>query len=303
MPYLIHSKMVEQAPATVHKIYVDSRYATRGHPGNFEFTLSEEVDCQADCVAYVSDVSLPVTWLTVTQGRNDQLFVVEYHPTKFNGTPQSQARVVTLQAGVYNASDLAQVLQDGLNGGTKGVDEVYAVSYLNNRLTVSLPLPARFTIMSPRRDVSIQWHAAVNKWLASQTTIPPVPLPDFKRCANDVFGLWNPDQDLNVLVNTQTSEHVNVLSVHSAFIVIDELGRNQTLAPWGGRASIMKRITIDQPVGGIVNDQHTGLPQDHSPCGGSSFRQLHVKVLDSHGQVIGGLGHLCFSIVFGRDMS
>jgi hypothetical protein len=234
---------------------------------------------------------------------NDQLFVIEFHPTQFNGTPQSQARVVTIPHGNYTATGLRDPLENSLNGATKGVPEAYTVTYLNNRLTITLPQPASFNVMSPRRDVSVQWFSAVNKWNASQTSIPPVPLPDFKRCANDVFGLWEPDQNINTLRNTLTSNHVDLRAIHSCFIVIDELGRNQALAPWGGRASIMKRVTVDQPVGGIVNDQHTGLPQDHSPCGSASFRQLHVRLLDSHGQVITGLGHLCFSVVFGRDMS
>jgi hypothetical protein len=265
--------------------------------------LAEEVVCQPDCVAYVTDISLPVTWYTVTAGVNDQLFVIEYHPTAFSGTPQSQARVVTIPFGNYTATQTADVLQTALNGATKGVDEAYSVTYLNNRLTITLPAPAAFTIMNPSRSNSLAWHASVNKWLASQTSIPPVPLPNFARCANDVFGLWDPTRDINSLVNVLTSNHVDLRAIHSCFIVIEELGRNQALAPWGGRASIMKRVTIDQPVGGIVNDQHTGLPQDHSPCGSASFRQLHVRLLDSHGQIIGGLGHVSLSVVFGRDMS
>ena len=52
------------------KIYVDSAQRISGTPSNFKVSLVRDVALPKRCAAFVSDVSIPHTWLSVDETSN-----------------------------------------------------------------------------------------------------------------------------------------------------------------------------------------------------------------------------------------
>ena len=61
--------------ASVRKIYVDSRFGV-GPSHQFTYELAESVTTNEGAVCYVTGFSCPISFLNVTQGVNDHLYLV-----------------------------------------------------------------------------------------------------------------------------------------------------------------------------------------------------------------------------------
>ena len=97
--------------ASVRKIYLDSRFCQPGGRGSsFNYELSQTVQCGPNCVGYITDICLPVSWPTIGPN-NDKLYVVE----RSLDATTAQGRIFTVPSGQYNATSLATALQTALN--------------------------------------------------------------------------------------------------------------------------------------------------------------------------------------------
>ena len=88
------------------KIYVDSAQRMSGTPSNFKVSLVRDVALPKRCAAFVSDVSIPHTWLSVDEFCN-RLYWDEYTLggfLKFNIAP--------LQPKNYTGSTLAASMEE-----------------------------------------------------------------------------------------------------------------------------------------------------------------------------------------------
>ena len=94
------------------KIYVDSAQRMSGTPSNFRFSLVRDVTLPKKCAAFVSDVSIPHTWLSVDQASN-RLYWDEYALgglVKFN--------IASLQPKNYSGATLADAMEATMNAST-----------------------------------------------------------------------------------------------------------------------------------------------------------------------------------------
>jgi hypothetical protein len=80
------------------------------------------------------------------------------------------------------------------------------------------------------------------------------------------------------------SMHVNVLRYHSLFITSD-LGTHADSVGPRGQSSVARKIVIDQPAGGFVNDFHS-LPFDYVALDKQSIAAIHFRLTDWRGRTV-----------------
>ena len=100
----------------VRKVYVDSRFRTKDSVSNsgFKIELKEAIDLPENTVCYVDDISIPHSWHTVENGRNNTLYIVTTHIE--TGPPSTWWHTLALDiaGGNYNGVTLAAALQKEL---------------------------------------------------------------------------------------------------------------------------------------------------------------------------------------------
>ena len=95
---------------TTRKIYIDSRQA-QGTGSDFTLALKQSVQVPLDTIAYIDDVILPNTFLTVDANRS-YIYISET-----NGTTTFSFRT-QIAYGNYSGIDLAAALQTALRQHT-----------------------------------------------------------------------------------------------------------------------------------------------------------------------------------------
>ncbi len=91
----------------IKKIYVDTRFMNLNSESSSDFTidLPQSYTFPDNTVAYIDDVCIPVSWYTIQEGRNNNLYV------RVDGV----IRVLSLSEGFYNIESLNDAIVDELN--------------------------------------------------------------------------------------------------------------------------------------------------------------------------------------------
>ena len=91
----------------IKKIYVDTRFMNLNSESSSDFTidLPQSYTFPDNTVAYIDDVCIPVSWYTIQEGRNNNLYV------RVDGV----IRVLSLSEGFYNIDSLNDAIVDELN--------------------------------------------------------------------------------------------------------------------------------------------------------------------------------------------
>ena len=94
----------------VKKVYVDTRFKTDDSKSDTDFTvqLPKTFNVPDDVVCYIDDITLPVSWATIS-ARNDTF----YFSIKFEASTRFFA--IVLDAQTYNAVSFSTELQSKIN--------------------------------------------------------------------------------------------------------------------------------------------------------------------------------------------
>ena len=79
-------------------------------------------------------------------------------------------------------------------------------------------------------------------------------------------------------------QHINVMAHHTVFIN-SNLGMHSDLAGPMGQTTIARKVVIDQPPGGMVNDYHSNL-MDYVTVAVGDIHQISFRLTDWRGQEI-----------------
>ena len=94
----------------VRKVYVDSRFRTKDSISNsdFKLELKEAIDLPDNTVCYVDDISIPHSWHTIEENRNNTLYIITTHmePSLWYHT-----LALVIPSGNYNGMTLASAIQ------------------------------------------------------------------------------------------------------------------------------------------------------------------------------------------------
>ena len=179
-------------------------------------------------------------------------------------------RQVTLATGFYTFDELTTEMQSKLNTNTEMGANTYTVSpvRLTGRIQVTNTSRQQFTIYPE------------SYLLSNAFMFPGVGTTPYS--SDNVTGL----QGDNPLVGNTVSGfmHVNVLKYHTLFITCSLGTHNDSVGPVS-QSTIARKVIIDQPSGGMVNDFHS-LPYDYVSLDKQSISAISFRLTDWRGRTV-----------------
>ena len=212
---------------TTRKIYIDSRQA-QGTGSDFLLTLKQSVQVPENTVAYIDDVILPNTFLTVDANRS-YIYISET-----NGTTTFSFRT-QIAYGNYSGIDLAAALQTTLRQHSTISPGQYSVNFDGNTGLLKIT----------HDSGTGNWHLATRAELLAVGTWGGVNFGQNPQDANDVIGLNS--NAVATPLTLQLNNMVMLIPFQNVYLTSSDFGGlNQSLGT-NGETSILRRIPIDQP--------------------------------------------------------
>jgi hypothetical protein len=180
-------------------------------------------------------------------------------------------RQIALDKGFYTFDELATQIQTKMNTGSAINSGTYTVT--------AQAQTGRLKIENSSTDLGFEIYPEAylvkNPYMFLGVGTDPY-------SSDDVTGLSG---DSILQGNSITaSMHVNVLRYHSLFIA-SSLGTHADSIGPQGQSSVARKIVIDQPAGGFVNDFHS-LPFDYVALDKQSIASIRFRLTDWRGRTV-----------------
>ena len=229
---------------STYRIYVGSRERVEGADTNFTFELAYSISIKEKSLAVIDVVCVPNSILTVTENKNDTIWVRETRSFE-----ETFYRIAKLQQGYYIVQTLRQAIQYALNNG-RHLFADYKVEY-DQRL-------ARYLFSNP-------FIASCESFLLyTQESLNNRGTPGYPTIVGDDYGAFRQVGLVNgpaILCNSNTglvsASDVPNLQANTQLFIKTSLGIHATSVGPLGNMSIARRVVFDAPLFGLCVDRHT----------------------------------------------
>ena len=278
---------------TYKKVFVDSAFRLPQSKSSSDFVieLEQNFECPAGTKCWITEVSLPTTWKSTEVGFYEYLYVMVYDNTdtfvkKLQGIFRHK---------IYFASQLCYDINEGLNSNTTDLTAGGIFVYAYDEAT---------------RTVEYKIEEGLNY---------KVKIPTDTELANYVNGLWdsvsapydNRDPvSINYLLSNYvptnggltawTSSYLNLVPFRSVMLHCPELEDHHYSSPASYSSNIVRKILIDQQLGGVVNDTNTAFHEDFLDVSNRNLKKkMSFRIIDTNNKTINLYDiNVQFSLVF-----
>ena len=257
------------------KVYIDSSYKVSGTSSDFTIDLPETVQLEDNMLCQIHEVSIPHSWYSINATNNNIYWRHQVlPPTVPSGITY---RKVVIPEGNYTAVDLAQTIQIAINllVDTNDRPNTYSVTY-NSSTT-------KFTFSSN--------YAVVIFVLLNDSEVAPVANVfsdsvdvNNLQSINRVIGNTTPATDAYTNVAPYTTNFVDLTPVKNIYLHCNEISNYNQLTV-AGNSSIIKKIPVNVPYLGIINDNEISVV-DYIDVSGKMLRRLNFRLSDHLNQNI-----------------
>ena len=176
-------------------------------------------------------------------------------------------RKIALDAGGYDAATMPVMLTAKLNAGSTMPTYAVTVVPTTNRLSIATSSSKKFWLWSGEyldaHPYAFQGHSNGGY-------------------AYDIIGFRGGVQEGSSASPLIGQQHINVMAHHTIFINSSLGMHNDSIGPMG-QTTIARKVVIDQPPGGTVNDYHSSLVDFVSVPAGE-IHQISFRLTDWRGQ-------------------
>ena len=268
----------------VRKLYIDSRFATKGNSSKFEVDLGESLTLPKDTVAYITSALIPCAWDTVDESNRNFYILERSSASTFKG------RIVQLTVGPHDSESLRNNLETVLNGPNKIVSGNYTVTRVSASSNASGGAAYRylsiglsgsgssgtFVVPSQENLQDAMWYAA---WATVYNGMPYN--TQHPHSTNELFSFSGADTYDTV----HLSSFVDLRSKHSVYIHSPSFGSYSSLGPKGNR-TILAKIPVDQSYGSLIKYHASGFSHDYIEIGAGAVRTLQFELRDAYGELL-----------------
>ena len=277
---------------TYKKVFVDSQYRLPQSKSSSDFVieLEQNFECPAGTKCWITEVSMPTTWKTTENGFYEYLYVMVFDDSDVF---VKNFRVY-LGNKIYFAEQLAFDIHEGMNNNTTDLSAGgifnYAYSSATRTIEISIKDGLNYKVKIPTDEelanyVNGQW----NTTQANYDNRNPVSINYFLSnfvATNGGLTVW-------------TSSYLNLVPFRSVMIHCPELADHHYSSPASYSSNIVKKVLIDQQLGGVVNDSNTHFNEDYIDVSNRNLKRLSFRITDTSNKTI----NLCdinvqFSLVF-----
>ena len=272
------------------KVYIDSSYKVSGTSSDFTIDLPETVQLEDNMLCQIHEVSIPHSWYSINSTNNNLYFRHQIIcPGVIAGITY---RKITIPEGNYNAVDLAQTIEIALNLLVDTVDRpnTYSLHYNNSTNKITFSSNSATAIFVVLTDGEIAPVAGVFS--------DPVDVNNLNSI-NRVIGNTTPATDAYTNVVPYTTNFIDLTPVKNIYIHCNEISNYNQLTV-AGNSSIVKKVPVNVPYLGIINDNELSA-EDYIDVSGKILRRLNWRLTDHLNQVIDlNNVNISFTITFFR---
>jgi hypothetical protein len=265
----------------IKKVYIDTRYKTSDSNSDSDFfvELPLAVNIPDNCICYIDDIVLPVSW-TMIDSRNNKL-----HLGYRIGNVVSE-QTVTIPSGNYNGITFSNALEAAMNTILSPFSTPVEITYdiINNKISIVLT-DGRET---PEGELEIVLIADVD--VASIFSIHSSEILSVHSVLMlKATTLIYPTIDKTYYLDMHTTRNLYLTSI--------SLGSFNTISNFG-LDCIIKKIPVRYNYNEMLFDGSEA-GYDYLDISRSTLKRIDFKLLDSTGRVVSLNGnHFSFSLVF-----
>ena len=258
------------------KVYIDSYYKVSGTSSDFTIDLTETVQLEDNMLCQIHEVSIPHSWYSIEKGVNDRIFVdVEYTGT---GAWTSRATITSTE-GHYTVSELAGHLQVILSNYYN--DPTFSPQRSDMLVVSHSDLLNKIRISVNYNDITFQILPG-NDILTHPAWFPDINGAENIHSINRVLGNYKfTTRDFN---NSYYSGLVDLQRVKNLYLHCNEISNFNQLTVIGN-SSIVKKVPVNVPYLGIINDNELST-FDYVDVSGKLLRRLQFRISDHLNQVV-----------------
>ena len=279
---------------TYKKVYVNSNYRLpqSNSSSDFVIELDTNFECPDGTRMYITEVSLPTVWKTTEVGFFEKFYAMLYD----NTDTLLRCVILDLSNKIYFAEQLSFDIVSKLNDAVKDLNAnndifVYAYSSATRTVEIKVADGLNFKLKIPTDDelssyVASEW----NRGDADYNNTVPLSI-------NYLLSNFVPT---NGGLTTWTSSYLNLIPFRALYLNSPELTDHRYSSPINYSSSIIRKILIDQQLGGVVNDAHSGaMSEDYIDVSGKNIKRLSFRLTNEQNKTINLYNiPLEFSILF-----
>ena len=273
---------------TYKKVYVNSAYRLPQSNSSSDFIveLSENMECPTGTRLYITEVSLPATFKTTENGFYEYLYVMLYNDITGTNELWKSFRVY-LGNKIYFAEslsfDMVKEMNDAVRSLVPGNADLFVYAYSSATRTVEIKIAdgiANFSFKIPTDDelknyVNGFWNLATDSVDTYDNSDP--------KSINYLLSNYVPTTSLT----TWTSSYLNLVPFRALYLNSPELTDHHYSSPSNYSSSIIRKILIDQQLGGIVNDAHGGVfSEDFIDVSNKNLKRLSFRLTNEQSKTI-----------------
>ena len=279
---------------TYKKVYVNSNYRLpqSNSSSDFIIELDQNFECPDGTRMYITEVSLPTVWKTTEVGFFEKFYAMIYD----NTDTLLRCVILDLSNKIYFAEQLSFDIVSTLNDAVRDLNAnndifVYAYSSATRTMEIKVADGLNFKLKIPTdEELSSYVGSEWNRGDADYNNTVPLSI-------NYLLSNFVPT---NGGLTTWTSSYLNLIPFRALYLNSPDLTDHRYSSPVNYSSSIIRKILIDQQLGGVVNDAHSGsMSEDYIDVSGKNLKRLSFRLTDEKNKTINLYNiPLEFSILF-----
>ena len=284
----------------VKKIYIDTRFKTSDSRSDSDFTveLPKTINIPEDCIAYINDIVLPVSWTTIDERNNKLYYSISHY---VNGSYEISYWVLPTDFKNYNGSTLVEEMMEKMNDGlfddmkTKfkfNIDYNYVENQLKIEIIDLRPTGDRYYGHAAEVVLFSDEDLLTDKWGGIKLT------KDEINSMNQIIRLTKS----TIVKDSVDGEYIfytniDLHTTRNLYLHSSVLGSYDTLSNFS-MDTIIKKISVKANYNELIFDSSMA-GFDYLDVSRRSFSRIDFRITDSYGKTINlKNSHWSFSIIF-----
>ena len=276
---------------TYKKVLVDSafRLSQSRSSSDFIIELDQNMECPEGTRLHITEVSIPATFKTTEVGFFEYLYVMVFD----NSDVFVKNFRVYLGNKIYFAEQLAFDMNEGMNNNTTDLSAggIFSYAYSASTRTVEFKIKEglNYKLKIPT-DTELKNYVN-NTWETSGTPY------DNQNTLSINYLLSN--YVATSPLTTWTSSYLNLVPFRAVYINSPELADHHLMSPSTYSSSIIRKVLVNELLGGIINDNSAPLSEDYINVGGKNLKRLSFRITDDKSNTLNLYDIPCqFSLCF-----
>ena len=279
---------------TFKKVYVNSNYRLpqSNSSSDFVIELDQNFECPDGTRMYITEVSLPTVWKTTEVGFFEKFYAMIYDNTDI----LLRCVILDLSNKIYFAEQLSFDIVSKLNDAVRDLNannDIFVNAYSSATRTVEIKVAdgLNFKLKIPTdEELSSYVGSGWNRNDADYNNTIPLSI-------NYLLSNFVPT---NGGLTTWTYSYLNLIPFRALYLNSPDLTDHRYSSPVSYSSSIIRKILIDQQLGGVVNDAHAGaMSEDYIDVSGKNLKRLSFRLTNEQNKTINLYNiPLEFSILF-----